>query len=79
MITVRKVFIQRVISEWKYQYEVWKTVVDWIVVLYIVIPFLYIFIETYLSRLIRYSLAYPLSYSNCADAGWNRCIFVVAG
>lgn len=49
MITVTRLFIGRVISDWKYQYEVWKTVVDWIVALYIVIPFSAFFIYTYLS------------------------------
>lgn len=49
MITVRRLFFRRIISEWKYQYHVWKTAVDWIVALYIVIPFLLIFLNTYLS------------------------------
>ncbi|HWQ71377.1 MAG TPA: ABC transporter permease [Desulfitobacteriaceae bacterium] len=49
MITIKKLFWQRLVSGWKYQYSVWKTVVDWIVALYIIIPFSAIFIETYLS------------------------------
>ncbi|WP_434509987.1 ABC transporter permease [Desulfitobacterium sp. AusDCA] len=49
MITVRRLFLRRIVSEWKYQYQVWKTAVDWIVALYIVIPFLLIFLNTYLS------------------------------
>ncbi|TGE38918.1 ABC transporter permease [Desulfosporosinus fructosivorans] len=39
MITVTRLFLRRVISDWKYQYQVWKSAVDWIVALYIVIPF----------------------------------------
>ncbi|HEY8875458.1 MAG TPA: ABC transporter permease [Desulfosporosinus sp.] len=49
MMTVTKLFFQRLVSEWKYQYQIWKTAVDWIVALYIVIPFLAIFINFYLS------------------------------
>ncbi len=49
MTTIKKLFWQRLVSGWKYQYSVWKTVVDWIVALYIVIPFSAIFLEVYLS------------------------------
>jgi len=48
-MTVTRLFFQRLISDWKYQYQVWKTAVDWIVALYIVIPFLAIFISVYVS------------------------------
>lgn len=48
-MTVTKLFLQRLRLEWKYQYEVWKTAVDWVVALYIVIPFLGIFLNFYLS------------------------------
>ncbi|HZK84723.1 MAG TPA: ABC transporter permease [Desulfosporosinus sp.] len=48
MITVPKLLWQRLASDWKYQYEAWKTAVDWVVALYIVIPFLGIFIYEYL-------------------------------
>jgi Predicted ABC-type exoprotein transport system, permease component len=46
-MTVTRLFIQRLISEWKYQYQVWKTAVDWVVALYIVIPFCAIFLDFY--------------------------------
>ncbi|WP_407305601.1 ABC transporter permease [Desulfosporosinus sp. SB140] len=49
MMTVTRLFFQRLNSEWKYQYEVWKTAVDWIVALYIVIPFFAIFLNFYRS------------------------------
>ena len=49
MITVTRLFVRRIISDWKYQYQVWKTAVDWIVALYIVIPFFAIFMNYYLS------------------------------
>lgn len=48
MITAEKLFRQRLISGWKYQYSVWKTVVDWIVAIYILIPFSAIFIDSYI-------------------------------
>lgn len=48
MMTVPRLFWQRLASDWKYQYEAWKTAVDWVVALYIVIPFLGIFIYEYL-------------------------------
>ena len=49
MITVTKLFLRRMISGWKHQYEIWETVVDWIVALYIVIPFSVGFMYYYLS------------------------------
>lgn len=49
MTTVKKLFRHRIISGWVYQYSVWKTVVDWIVALYIFIPFSALFIDTYIS------------------------------
>ncbi|WP_298202672.1 ABC transporter permease [Desulfosporosinus sp.] len=49
MITVTRLFFQRIIWDWKYQYQVWRTAVDWIVALYIVIPFSAGFIYYYLS------------------------------
>lgn len=49
MMTVTKLFFRRVISDWKYQYEIWKTAVDWIVALYIVIPAFATFVYYYLS------------------------------
>ncbi len=38
MITPTQLFFRRVGSDWRYQYGVWKTAVDWTVALYIVIP-----------------------------------------
>lgn len=49
MITIKKLFWNRLSSGWKYQYSVLKAVVDWIVALYIVIPYLGLFINTYLN------------------------------
>lgn len=49
MMTAAKLFLRRLVSEWKYQFEVWTTVVDWVVALYIVIPFLGLFLQQYLS------------------------------
>ncbi|ODA42436.1 ABC transporter permease [Desulfosporosinus sp. BG] len=49
MMTVTKLFFQRLVAEWKYQYQVWKTAVDWIVALYILIPFFAIFLNYYVS------------------------------
>lgn len=40
MMTPGKLFFQRLISEWKYDLSVWRTVIDWTVALYLVIPFL---------------------------------------
>lgn len=49
MMTVTRLFLQRIVSDWKYQYQVFRTAVDWIVAIYIVIPFSFIFIDFYLS------------------------------
>jgi len=49
MITVTRLFFQRIIADWNYQYQVWRTAVDWIVALYIVIPFSTGFIYYHLS------------------------------
>jgi ABC-2 type transport system permease protein len=49
MMAVTKLFLRRLVSEWRYQYQVWKTAVDWIVALYIIIPFFAIFMDLYLS------------------------------
>lgn len=38
MININKLFIKRLTSEWKYNLGVWKSVIDWTVALYIVIP-----------------------------------------
>ncbi|ATW27512.1 hypothetical protein DCMF_24625 [Candidatus Formimonas warabiya] len=40
MITPEKLFYQRIVSEWKYNFGAWRTVIDWTVALYILIPFL---------------------------------------
>lgn len=40
MTTVFRLFFFRVKKEWQYQYSVWKTAVDWIVWLYILLPIL---------------------------------------
>ena len=49
MMTVTRLLLLRIVSDWKYQYQVFRTAVDWIVAIYIVIPFSYIFIDFYLS------------------------------
>jgi ABC-2 type transport system permease protein len=38
MITPAQLFFRRVRAEWRFQYGVWKTAIDWTVALYIVIP-----------------------------------------
>ncbi|MTI82026.1 MAG: hypothetical protein FH758_14345 [Firmicutes bacterium] len=38
MITTSKIFLNRVVSDVKFQYQVWRTVVDWTVAVYMVIP-----------------------------------------
>lgn len=48
MKTARRLFLHRLITNWKFQYSVWQTVVDWVVALYIVIPFSALFLHTYL-------------------------------
>lgn len=49
MMAVTRLFLRRLAAEWKYQYQVLHTAVDWIVALYIVIPFLALFVYSYLS------------------------------
>ena len=49
MMSVTRLLLLRIVSDWKYQYQVFRTAVDWIVAIYIVIPFSYIFIDFYLS------------------------------
>lgn len=49
MMTVTGLFSRRIVSDWKYQYQVLRTVVDWIVALYIVIPCLAFCLYFYLS------------------------------
>ncbi len=49
MMTVTRLFLRRIVSDWKYQYQTLRAAVDWTVALYIVIPFAYIFIDYYLS------------------------------
>ena len=49
MMTVTGLFSRRIVSDWKYQYQVLRTVVDWIVALYIVIPYLAFCLYFYLS------------------------------
>jgi len=48
MITATRLFYRRVLSEWKFQYGVWKTALDWTVCLYIVIPALLFAADNYL-------------------------------
>lgn len=38
-MTPKRVFWGRVVTEWKNKWKAWRTVIDWIVALYIVIPF----------------------------------------
>jgi len=45
----RKIFITRLISGWKFQYKVIKTIADWTVMLYLIIPANIIFIMMYRS------------------------------
>jgi len=40
-----KLFVHRVLKEWKFQFSVWKTAVDWLVALYLVVPALFIIIK----------------------------------
>ncbi len=47
MTTVTRLFFKRLINEWKFQFSVWRTAVDWTVALYIVIPTLYFLIKMY--------------------------------
>lgn len=45
----RKLFIQRLLKGWRYQYDVLKTIADWTVMLYIIIPAITIFLFVYRS------------------------------
>ncbi|WP_019850372.1 ABC transporter permease [Desulfitobacterium sp. PCE1] len=47
MNNVHRLFGHRLLADWKFQYSIWKLVVDWIVALYIVIPGLALFLDTY--------------------------------
>ena len=47
MITPNKLFFKRLISEWKYNFSIWRTVIDWTIALYIVIPLIAFGIDQY--------------------------------
>ncbi|QOY35074.1 ABC transporter permease [Anaerobacillus isosaccharinicus] len=47
MINGNQLFFTRLKKGWLYQYKVWKTAVDWIVWLYILVPVLFIFFIQY--------------------------------
>ncbi|OPY57825.1 MAG: Bacterial ABC transporter protein EcsB [Pelotomaculum sp. PtaU1.Bin035] len=47
MISATQIFFRRVKSEWKFQYNVWKTAIDWTVGLYILIPAVLIGLDSY--------------------------------
>ena len=49
MITVTRLFLRRIVSDWKYQYQALRAAVDWTVALYIVIPCLAISLDFYFS------------------------------
>ncbi|MDX9871285.1 MAG: ABC transporter permease [Clostridia bacterium] len=49
MRTPGQLFVKRLSTEWKYTYGVWRTTIDWTVVLYIVLPALVLGISQYLS------------------------------
>ncbi|MBM7866023.1 hypothetical protein GTO89_06285 [Heliobacterium gestii] len=42
MISAKALFLRRLRSEWRFQYDIGKTVVDWTVALYILVPALYL-------------------------------------
>jgi ABC-2 type transport system permease protein len=44
-----KWFFRRWCSDWRFQYRVWRTVIDWTVMLYLIVPGLAILIERYLA------------------------------
>ncbi len=48
MISATQIFFRRVKSEWKFQYNVWKTAIDWTVGLYIVLPAVFIGLDSYI-------------------------------
>ena len=45
MRTARNFFLHRVFKEWKFQIGVWRTAIDWIVALYMVVPALFVVIK----------------------------------
>lgn len=47
MISVLQLFYRRMISEWKFQYNVWRTSIDWTVGLYLVVPTIAIGLDCY--------------------------------
>ena len=47
MITPTQLFFRRVGSDWKFQYGVWKSAIDWTVALYIVVPAVLIGLNSY--------------------------------
>lgn len=47
MISVIQLFYRRMISEWKFQYNVWRTSIDWTVGLYLVVPSIAIGLDYY--------------------------------
>jgi len=49
MISATQMFFRRVKSEWKFQYKVWKTAIDWTVGLYILLPAVLIGLDGYIS------------------------------
>ncbi|TEB14697.1 Bacterial ABC transporter protein EcsB [Pelotomaculum sp. FP] len=48
MMSPKKLFFRRLSSELKFQFSVWKTIIDWTVALYIVIPAIALGINQYL-------------------------------
>jgi ABC-2 type transport system permease protein len=38
MIKPQQLFLKRLVSEWRFQYTAWKSVINWIVAIYIVLP-----------------------------------------
>ncbi|WP_366922107.1 ABC transporter permease [Metallumcola ferriviriculae] len=48
MNTPGKLFLNRLANEWKFQYGVWKTVFDWTIILYVVVPTIIIIVRQYL-------------------------------
>lgn len=49
MKTPNRLFFNRLTAEFKYQYGVWRTAIDWTVALYIVIPTLYVITLQYIN------------------------------
>ena len=48
-MTINQLFNKRVSAEWKYNFSLWKMVIDWTVALYIVVPYSIFLAEQYLS------------------------------